>query len=118
MRRRGSPTRPAASSPGATDRVEQFFPAESDEPSPFYYRIEARDQIRIMNEIDDAGLDLIGHLPLAHELAGLPVAHRRRAGLLAGRGLRDRVARGRGRPTCAATASAKWTITEEALRFE
>jgi [CysO sulfur-carrier protein]-S-L-cysteine hydrolase len=45
---------------GRDDRVEQFFPAESDEPSPYYYRIEARDQIRIMNAIDDAGLDLIG----------------------------------------------------------
>ena len=40
--------------------VPRFFPAESDEPSPYYYRIESRDQIRIMNEIDDAGLDLIG----------------------------------------------------------
>jgi [CysO sulfur-carrier protein]-S-L-cysteine hydrolase len=45
---------------GRDGRVEQFFPAESDEPSPFYYRIEARDQIRIMNAIDDAGLDLVG----------------------------------------------------------
>jgi [CysO sulfur-carrier protein]-S-L-cysteine hydrolase len=45
---------------GRDGRVEQFFPAESDEPSPYYYRIEARDQIRIMNEIDDAGLDLVG----------------------------------------------------------
>jgi proteasome lid subunit RPN8/RPN11 len=45
---------------GRDGRVEQFFPAESDEPSPYYYRIEARDQIRIMNAIDDAGLDLVG----------------------------------------------------------
>lgn len=45
---------------GNDGRVEQFFPAESDEPSPFYYRIESRDQIRIMNELDDAGLDLVG----------------------------------------------------------
>jgi len=45
---------------GVDGRVERFFPAESDEPSPYYYRIESRDQIRIMNEIDDAGLDLIG----------------------------------------------------------
>ena len=45
---------------GQDGRVEQFFPAESDEPSPYYYRIEARDQIRIMNAIDDAGLDLVG----------------------------------------------------------
>jgi proteasome lid subunit RPN8/RPN11 len=45
---------------GTDGRVEQFFPAESDEPSPYYYRIESRDQIRIMNAIDAAGLDLIG----------------------------------------------------------
>ncbi len=45
---------------GNDGRVEQFFPAESDEPSPYYYRIESRDQIRIMNELDDAGLDLVG----------------------------------------------------------
>ena len=45
---------------GREGRVEKFFPAEPDAPSPFYYRIEARDQIRIMNAIDDAGLDLLG----------------------------------------------------------
>jgi [CysO sulfur-carrier protein]-S-L-cysteine hydrolase len=45
---------------GRDGRAERFFPAESDAPSPYYYRIEARDQIRIMNAIDDAGLDLVG----------------------------------------------------------
>jgi proteasome lid subunit RPN8/RPN11 len=45
---------------GSGDRVERFYPAEPDEPSPFYYRIESRDQIRIMNAIDDEGLDLVG----------------------------------------------------------
>jgi [CysO sulfur-carrier protein]-S-L-cysteine hydrolase len=45
---------------GAGDRVERFYAAEPDEPSPFYYRIESRDQIRIMNAIDEAGLDLVG----------------------------------------------------------
>jgi [CysO sulfur-carrier protein]-S-L-cysteine hydrolase len=45
---------------GSDGRAERFFAAESDEPSPYYYRIESRDQIRIMNEIDDAGLDLVG----------------------------------------------------------
>jgi proteasome lid subunit RPN8/RPN11 len=45
---------------GRDGRVERFFPAEPDEPSPYYYRIESRDQIRIMNAIDDAGLDLVG----------------------------------------------------------
>jgi proteasome lid subunit RPN8/RPN11 len=46
---------------GGTDgRAERFFPAASDEPSPFYYRIDAREQIRIINELDDAGMDVIG----------------------------------------------------------
>lgn len=45
---------------GRDGRVERFFPAQPDEPSPYYYRIESRDQIRIMNAIDDAGLDLLG----------------------------------------------------------
>ena len=45
---------------GRDGRAERFFPAQPDEPSPYCYRIDARDQIRIMNEIDDAGLDLIG----------------------------------------------------------
>jgi [CysO sulfur-carrier protein]-S-L-cysteine hydrolase len=45
---------------GQGDRVDRFFPAQPDEPSPYYYRIDARDQIRIMTEIDDAGLELVG----------------------------------------------------------
>jgi proteasome lid subunit RPN8/RPN11 len=58
--RAGLPNEACGIIAGQGDRAERFFPAESDEPSPYYYRIESRDQIRIMNEIDDAGLDLIG----------------------------------------------------------
>jgi [CysO sulfur-carrier protein]-S-L-cysteine hydrolase len=58
--RAGLPNEACGILAGAGDRVERFFPAQPDEPSPYYYRIESRDQIRIMNEIDDAGLDLIG----------------------------------------------------------
>jgi proteasome lid subunit RPN8/RPN11 len=58
--RAGLPNEACGILAGVDGRVERFFPAESDEPSPYYYRIESRDQIRIMNEIDDAGLDLIG----------------------------------------------------------
>ena len=58
--RAGLPNEACGILAGLDGRVEQFFPAESDEPSPYYYRIESRDQIRIMNEIDEAGLDLIG----------------------------------------------------------
>jgi proteasome lid subunit RPN8/RPN11 len=58
--RAGMPNEACGILAGLDGRAERFFPAESDEPSPYYYRIESRDQIRIMNEIDDAGLDLIG----------------------------------------------------------
>ena len=58
--RAGLPNEACGILAGRDGRVERFFPAEPDEPSPYYYRIEARDQIRIMNAIDDAGLDLVG----------------------------------------------------------
>jgi proteasome lid subunit RPN8/RPN11 len=58
--RAGLPNEACGIIAGRDGRAERFFPAEPDEPSPYYYRIEAGDQIRIMNEIEDAGLDLIG----------------------------------------------------------
>ena len=58
--RAGLPNEACGILAGRDGCVERFFPALPDEPSPFYYRIESRDQIRIMNEIDEAGLDLIG----------------------------------------------------------
>ena len=45
---------------GSDGRAERFWPAQPDEPSPYYYRIEARDQIRIIDEIEDAGMDVVG----------------------------------------------------------
>jgi len=58
--RAGLPNEACGIIAGVDGRAERFFPAQPDEPSPYYYRIESRDQIRIMNEIDEAGLDLIG----------------------------------------------------------
>jgi [CysO sulfur-carrier protein]-S-L-cysteine hydrolase len=58
--RAGLPNEACGILAGVDGRVERFFPAGSDEPSPYYYRIESRDQIQIMNEIDEAGLDLVG----------------------------------------------------------
>jgi proteasome lid subunit RPN8/RPN11 len=58
--RAGLPNEACGILAGVDDRVERFFPAQPDEPSPYYYRIESRDQIRIMNEIDADGLDLLG----------------------------------------------------------
>jgi [CysO sulfur-carrier protein]-S-L-cysteine hydrolase len=58
--RAGLPNEACGILAGVDGVAERFFPAEPDEPSPYYYRISAEDQIRIINEIDDAGLDLIG----------------------------------------------------------
>jgi proteasome lid subunit RPN8/RPN11 len=58
--RAGLPNEACGILAGIDGTAERFFPAEPDEPSPYYYRISSEDQIRIMNEIDDAGLDLIG----------------------------------------------------------
>ena len=58
--RAGLPNEACGILAGLDGRAERFFPAMPDEPSPYYYRIESRDQIRIMNAIDEAGLDLIG----------------------------------------------------------
>jgi proteasome lid subunit RPN8/RPN11 len=58
--RAGLPNEACGILAGRDGRVERLFPATPDDPSPYYYRIEARDQLRIMNEIEDAGLDLVG----------------------------------------------------------
>jgi proteasome lid subunit RPN8/RPN11 len=58
--REGLPNEACGILAGRDGRVERFFPAEPDDPSPYYYRIEAREQLRILDKIDDAGLELVG----------------------------------------------------------
>jgi [CysO sulfur-carrier protein]-S-L-cysteine hydrolase len=58
--RAGLPNEACGILAGRDGHVERFFPAEADEPSPYYYRISSADQIRIMNAIEDAGLDMVG----------------------------------------------------------
>jgi proteasome lid subunit RPN8/RPN11 len=58
--RAGLPNEACGILAGRDGRVERFFAAEPDEPSPYYYRISSRDQLRIVNEIDEAGLELVG----------------------------------------------------------
>ena len=116
--RAGLPNEACGILAGRDGRVERFFPARARRAEPVLL------PDRVARPDPDHERDRrrrprpARHLPLAHELAGLPVAHRRRAGLLARRGLRDRLARGRRPPTCAATASHDMAITEEALRVE
>jgi proteasome lid subunit RPN8/RPN11 len=58
--RAGLPNEACGILAGRDGVVERFFPAEADEPSPYYYRISSADQIRIMSAIEAAGLDLVG----------------------------------------------------------
>ena len=58
--RAGLPNEACGILAGQDGRAERFFPAEPDEPSPYYYRISSRDQLRIVNEIEEAGLELVG----------------------------------------------------------
>jgi proteasome lid subunit RPN8/RPN11 len=58
--RAGLPNEACGILAGRDGRAERFFPAQPDEPSPYYYRISSRDQLRIVNEIDEAGLELVG----------------------------------------------------------
>jgi [CysO sulfur-carrier protein]-S-L-cysteine hydrolase len=58
--RAGLPNEACGILAGRDGRAERFHPAAPDEPSPYYYRIEAGEQLRILNEIEDAGLDVVG----------------------------------------------------------
>jgi proteasome lid subunit RPN8/RPN11 len=58
--RAGLPNEACGILAGRDGRAERFHPTAPDEPSPYYYRIEAGEQLRILNEIEDAGLDVVG----------------------------------------------------------
>ena len=58
--RAGLPNEACGILAGRDGEAERFFPATPDEPSPYYYRIEAHEQLRILDEIDAAGLDVVG----------------------------------------------------------
>ena len=58
--RAGLPNEACGILAGRDGRAERFYPAESDEPSPFYYRIDSREQIRIIADVEDAGMDVVG----------------------------------------------------------
>ncbi len=45
---------------GVAGSAERFYPVVSQDPSPYYYEIRSEDLLRVVLEIDDAGLDLIG----------------------------------------------------------
>jgi proteasome lid subunit RPN8/RPN11 len=45
---------------GTDSRVSRLFPMANAERSPVIYRMEPAEQLRVFNEIDEAGLDLVG----------------------------------------------------------
>jgi proteasome lid subunit RPN8/RPN11 len=44
---------------GTDSRVSRLFPMTNAERSPVIYRMEPAEQLRVFNEIDEAGLDLV-----------------------------------------------------------
>ena len=44
---------------GLDDRVTRFVPVVNAEPSPFFYRMDSTDQLRIEQELAEAGEDVV-----------------------------------------------------------
>ena len=49
-----------AGSPDGPARAERFVPMANADASPVSYRLDPGEQFRAFNELDDAGLDLVG----------------------------------------------------------
>ena len=45
---------------GRDGRPTRFYPATNAERSPTRYVVDTKDQLRIMRDIDDSGLDMLG----------------------------------------------------------
>lgn len=45
---------------GRGSRVERLFRGQNMDRSPFTYRLDPQEQLRLFKEIDDAGLELLG----------------------------------------------------------
>ena len=90
--RAGLPNEACGIVSGVDATATRFHPAVNGDASPFRYSIDvagpAADRHRHRRRRGGPARDL----PLAHALAGVSVAHRRRPGVLARRGLPDRVA--------------------------
>ena len=46
--------------PGAAVRAERFFPMTNADASPVSYRLDPKEQLRVFNELEEAGLELVG----------------------------------------------------------
>ena len=80
---------------GARGRAAHVPPARNADASPYRYSVDADDLLRIALAIDEAG-DEVAAIYHSHTMSpAYPVAHRRRARVLARGGLPDRLARER-----------------------
>ncbi len=94
----------------------KVFAMTNADASPVTYRLDGKEQLRVFDEMDDAGLGAVGDLPLAHALGGLPVRDRPAPGVLPGRALHAAVAGGPGGArVCGRSGSATARSTEEEL---
>ena len=103
---------------GKEGRPVKFFPMSNQDASPVSYRLDPKEQLRVFDEIDDEGWELLGDLPHPHALGGLPVGDRSdRAGLLPGgaRVPRD-VPVGPSEPACCAGSGSRTGTVDGAGR--
>jgi [CysO sulfur-carrier protein]-S-L-cysteine hydrolase len=47
-------------SPGEPAAADRFFPMRNADASPVMYRLDPKEQLHVFNELEDAGLDLVG----------------------------------------------------------
>ncbi len=47
-------------SPETAARAQRFFPMTNADASPVSYRLDPKEQLRVFNELEEAGLELVG----------------------------------------------------------
>jgi [CysO sulfur-carrier protein]-S-L-cysteine hydrolase len=47
-------------SPATAARAERFFPMTNADASPMTYRLDSKEQFKVHNQMEEAGLDLVG----------------------------------------------------------
>jgi proteasome lid subunit RPN8/RPN11 len=47
-------------SPGTAAKAERFFPMTNADASPVSYRLDPKEQLHVFNELEEAGLELVG----------------------------------------------------------
>lgn len=58
--RKGLPNEACGMLGGRNNRVEKLYPMTNSKPGPDYYEMDPEEQFRVMKDIREAGLELIG----------------------------------------------------------